>query len=428
MDNFQQDLNLVKSFETQGGDTGGVKSTKGAGAAIKAAFSDSGSKKIFGPLRDFKSDQRPYLYSLMVLKLASGGLDFDTRSGDFYDSVVNHFNGNVPSIAQEMNMFAVNAGIPDGGQLKSLIDLPLTDISRGYYNKNWIGNMILTDSPVLYQTGSLGKYGNEQNNAPDQKDILAEGAGNIQQVGRPQTGFDNYFVKTYALMDMITSNDLRNYMRPFDAESDLVIMIKTLLMLVCEIDIQAQLNNTSGYPTDSVIALASDTARFSDFESSSVKTQAAALRTAIRTACGMEPNTLVMDANVFDYVSRHPDVLGTIFTTMSTGRTASEEDVKKVFQVDKLLIGRTARTTSDASNADLARVWGKNIWMGYVSPTKMLREQNFGYYHHYANADSYVVARQSIGNPLNKDIFTYMSWQHHITDKRCGGLITGAIA
>lgn len=130
---------------------------------------------------------------------------------------------------------------------------------------------------------------------------------------------------------------------------------------------------------------------------------------------------------MFDYLSRHPDVLGTLFQDMSSSRTASEEEVRKVLQVDKLLIGRTAKTSSDSSTAALSRVWGKDVWMGYISPSKMLREPNFGFYHHYQNADSYVIARQSIGNPVNQDIFTYMSWQHHITDYNCGGLLRTVI-
>lgn len=259
--------NIAENFAVQGGGvTDDVPSLNKVAGALRASFNSGGHSELFGPLRDFKKDNRPYLYSMMVLKMISGGMDFDSRfrprterereAGSFYEDVVNHFSGNLPTIAQDMNIFAVNTGNPAGGQLKSLVDLPLTDIARGYFNKDWIGNMILTNSPVMYQTGLIGLHGNEQNNPPTATDVIAEGTGNVHQLKRPSTAFDTYNVRTYAIMDSVTQNDRRNYMLPFDAERDLVTMLKTLLMLICEIDIQAKLTNTTNtYNPASVIAL-----------------------------------------------------------------------------------------------------------------------------------------------------------------------------
>ena len=352
------------------------------------------------------------------------GLDFETRGSDFHNKVNQYYLQNQPRPGT--GVFAINDGIPAGGQLKALIDLPLTDTSLGYFNEKFIGKLILTNSPVIYQTGLIGQYGNEHNVEYNKREILADGRANVRQIYPYSTSFTNYAVGTYALMDTLSPADYRNYMLPFNAEQDLSIALKLLLMLVCEIDIANQLLDTAGYEAGSVVTLAAD-ASFDKNIAGGVKTNAQKLRKAVIDECGYPPNTLVCDENVFDVLSRHQDNVGTIFQDVSKSRTASEEEVKKMFKVDRLLVGQTAKTASGERDAALSRVWGRDIWLGYVNPMRGLRQKTFGYYHHYMNADSYVITRQSTGNPVNRDVFCYQSWQHHLIDKKCGALIKNAI-
>ena len=287
---------------------------------------------------------------------------------------------------------------------------------------------ILTPSSVMQRTGHVGRYGNEHNNPPAADMVRAEGRANVKQLNPYQYDFLNYHVGSYAIKDSLSPDDYMNSMRPFDPEQDVVIALKELLMLIFEIQIAGILTNTAGYHSDSVITLGNAADRFDAPSTSSIDKQAMDLRNAIRTRCGVDPNTLVMDANTFEAVSRHPQARGSLYNTVSTHRTATEEEVMKLFQVDRLFVGRTSRTSSNAPNAARARVWGKDIWMGYVNPTKARRQLTFGYYHHFRNADSFVISRQSVGDPRNKEIFSYLSWQHHITDYNCGGLIKNAIS
>ena len=425
-------MDIAQQFQVKSGaETKDVLSQSNAaallgGGGFQEAAGSSG-RSVHEALKSFGlGDALPYLKMLQVMRHATGGAGFDARGGEFHRNILDYFNKHAPGMGT--GLFDINAGTPAGGQLKALVDMPLSDTSIGFFNKFFIGNQILTDSPVMQQTGLIGRYGNEHNNAPPAHSIIADGRANVQQLNPYSTEFLNYEVKTYALMDALSPNDYRNYIKPFDAEQDLVIALKLLLMLVCEVDIAEKLTAAANYSGDRLIELVDDEDKFNDKANSSVDAQAETLRNGVRTACGMDPNTAVMDANTFEVISRHPDARGTIFQDMTKSRTATEAEVAKLLQVDRLLIGRSSRTTANAADAPLSRVWGKDIWMGYVAPRKGLRQRTFGYFHHYRNMDSYVISRQSVGNPVNKDIFSYMNWQHHFTDYNCGGVIKNAIA
>ena len=383
----------------------------------------TGKKEQPECLKNFSKDHAPYFEHLQLLNHLTG-MGFDSRQSDDYSRIIKHFSESY----RQKSYFAVNAGNPAGGQIKALIDLPLSDTSLGYYNKNFIGKDILTPSPVIMRTGHVGRYGNEHNNPPDKNAVRAEGRANVKQLYPYSRDFLNYMVGTYAIKDSLSPDDYMNDLKPFNVEADVVIALKHILMMICEIDIAETLTTTANYPTESVINLSNASERFDVPATSSIDKEVTKLRNSIRTKSGVDANTAVMDANVFEAVSRHPQARGTIFKDMSHNRTASEEEVRKLLQVDRLLIAKTSRTNANGPEAPRSRVWGKDIWMGYVNPTKAHRQLTFGYFHHFRNNESFVITRQSTGNPMNKELFCYQSWQHHYVNFNCGGIIKNAIS
>ena len=257
-----------------------------------------------------------------------------------------------------------------------------------------------------------------------------EGRSNVKQLNPLSRYLKDYRVQSYGIQDSISPDDYRNVPSPFVAEEEAILFMKAILMLICEIQLAEQMMNTATYAgnADHVIALSNDADRFSSPSTSSVDKQVQTLRDRILRDSGMEVNTAVMDKTVFENISRHPQARGTIFAGLSEIRTATKQDVMKLLKVDRLYIGRSASANSSARNAKLSRVWGKDVWLGYVAPTRGKRQLTFGYHHHFATGDAMVISRQSIGNPMNKDFFCYENWQHNITDPRCGGLIKNAIA
>ena len=381
-----------------------------------------GRKGIAPYLENFAEDPTAYQNHLKHLEdLSAGTLGFNHRGSELYSKIIDLYTA-----SNRRSAFA-QTGIPGGGQIQSLIDLPLTDFSNGYFNDNYIANKILTDAPVVMRTGRIGAYGNQHNVALDKESVLAEGAASVQQVPTRDMEFDNYHVRTYALQDIVTPDDRMNTLRPFEPEEDITISLKQLLMLCCEIDLANQILNAASYPSGHTKTLANATDKFSDRENSDVHGEAQLGRNAVLKSSGVEVNTAAMDKLVFEALSRHPQVLGQVFNTMSTDRTANMEQVAQVLQVDNLYVGKASRAASADRNSALSRVWGKDIWLGHIDDTKSLRQKSFGYFHHFATSDAFVISRQGILNPMNKEIFSYMSWQHHILNYNCGYLIKGAI-
>lgn len=396
-----------------------AKSVKGI---IGANFT-KGKKGIAPYLENFAEDPTAYQEHLKHLEtLTAGTIGFNPRGSELYSKIIDLYTA-----SNRRSAFA-QTGIPGGGQIESLIDLPLSDLSNGYFNDMYMAHKILTNSPVVMRTGRIGAYGNQHNVALDKDSVLAEGSSAVQQVPTRDMSFDDYHVRTYALQDVVSPDDRMNTLRPFQPEEDITISLKQLLMLCCEIDLANQMLNAANYPATNTKTLANANDKFSSGETSSIHDEALNARNAVLDGCGMEANVAVMDKKVFEAVSRHPQVLGQVFNTLSTQRTANEEQVAQVLQVDKLYVGKTARAASSDRNSTLSRVWGKDLWIGHIEETKSLRQKSFGYFHHFAASDAFIISRQGILNPMLKEIFSYMSWQHHILDYKCGYLIKGAIA
>ena len=356
---------------------------------IIAAVGDNftaGKRGTASYLKNMANDPLSYSRHLdHIQKMTGGFVGFNPRGSEQYSKILELFNqGNRSSFAQ--------TGIPGGGQVQALVDLPLTDISNGYFNDDYIGNRILTDSPVMMRTGLLGSYGNNHNVALDKNSVLAEGASTVQQVNTRDMSFENYHVRTFALQDIITPDDRMNTNKPFQAEEDITISLKQLLMLCCEIDIANQINDAANYPAANVETLGSADQKFNDYENSNIHEVVQKMRNAIITACGKAPNTVVMDKLTKETLGRHPQVLGQIFGTLSTDRTANEEQIAKIFDVDRIMIGMTARSATADKGAALSRVWGKDIWLGHVANAKSLRQKSFGYYHHFDTSDAFTVS------------------------------------
>ena len=390
----------------------------------------TGAKKITPAyLANFAKDQRPYMKHLKHLYEMTGGMEFGHRGNDNYKKILDHFSS-IRGGGANPYYFAENVGIPAGGQTNAIVDVPLTDISNAFVNDMWIAKQILTDAAVMERSGKIGEFGNEQNNPPDADEVLVEGRANVKQLNPLARYLKDYRVMSYGIQDSLSPDDYRNVMSPFVTEEETILFMKAILMLICEIQLAEQMMNVATYAdvSNHVITLSADADKFSSPSSSSVDKQVQLLRDRILADSGMEVNTAVMDKTVFENISRHPQARGTIFAGLSEIRTATEQDVMKLLQVDRLFIGRSARANSSARDAKLSRVWGKDVWLGYIAPTRGKRQLTFGYHHHFATGDSLVISRQSIGNPMNKDFFCYENWQHNLTDPRCGGLIKNAIA
>ena len=93
---------------------------------------------------------------------------------------------------------------------------------------------------------------------------------------------------------------------------------------------------------------------------------------AVKVACGTKPNTVAMGADVWAKLKVHADLKDIIKHT-------SPEVVKPALlaahlEVDRVLIGGAVyNSANEGATATMARLVGKQVWLGYVNPSVTLR-------------------------------------------------------
>ena len=404
MSNKRNHADSVKLGKDSGMDD--VKKFSEISGVLSGGAGKGGKLKELSPLMEHYAKTRSfskYKDAMKVVKdLVGPRVNFSGRGAPFYEEIA-RFAGN-------------NAGVPAGGQQGALVDIPLSDTSLRYTNEGLIAKQVLTDNSVPQQSGDIAVYGQEHTNAPDLGDVTVEGKSNVYQLNTRSTSYIPYRVNRYAMLDSLSQSDIRNYREPFEAENDLVMAITELLMLVCEIDLASKFSGAV-IPAARSIDL--------DFQNLGTAKDAISARDKMQRAMiaanGMGYNTAIMDRLTYTALRSHPDIIGTYFKDMSGQVTASEQQVKDFLEVDRLLISDAWKTVTSKRDATKSRVWGSDIYMANISPSKGRRMTTLGFNHNYGELQNYVIRRPGYANPENEDFFVYSNWNFALTDLTCLG-------
>lgn len=391
-------------------------------ATLGVALSGEGGKDLTPKYYRREKKQDVFQFLNLILEQTANRAKFFARDSEMHRAIIKEF-----STLPNFRNFADNPGAHYDGQFQAMVDLPLTDVSNGYFNDMYIAEAILTPLSVMRQTGTIWEYGEEHLEDHNPNDFLADGIGEVKSADTNSRKVQAmYNIATYGLKSQLDVNEYKNVMLPFDAEADLTRAITQILMLMCEIDLATKIMTASDYSASTNQAIASGSeVDVKPRERGVVETAVTKLRTAVRNACGHWPNTMVCDSDVIEKLIRHDDVRGQIWQDLTTSRLASIAEVKKVFQVDRLFIGKALKASSGSG---LTPVWGKNIFLGYIDPMRALRQRTLGYFGHYNTMSGFTIKTQSRGNPINTEFFQYRNWQHLITNRSCGGMITNVIS
>lgn len=260
-----------------------------------------------------------------------------------------------------------------------VIDPILSGFTQGYRNSKYVGEMLFPRVPVSVSGGQIIEFGRE---------AFQLANGRRQPGGATKRIQFGYAGKPYALVqDSLEAPVAREHQR--DASKVLsidlgqravrVVMNKILLQL--EFD-QATLATTAGnYPSANKVALAGATKW-----SASTGTPLADIdagREAIRAACGIYPNTLVLSALAFNACKNNPSVIARFQYNGSVNADASqitEKMLAGLFNIDKVVVGKAIVTSDAGTNAD---IWGNNAILAYVPDSQggdaAQEEPSYGY-------------------------------------------------
>jgi len=90
-----------------------------------------------------------------------------------------------------------------------------------------------------------------------------------------------------------------------------------------------------------------------------------------KAACFKEPNTIIMGAEVWNILKRHPQILDHVKGGATSGDPAKVtlQNLAEIFEVERILVGKAKKNTANkGQTASFSYVWGKDIVCAYIDP------------------------------------------------------------
>lgn len=287
-----------------------------------------------------------------------------------------------------------------------IINPILSNVAQGYNSMKYIGMNLFPRVPVAASGGQIIEFDRDAFRLVNARRAPG-GATKRIQLG--------YSGKPFALLqDSLEVPLPREYARDaatvpgIDLAARSVKVTMNNLAMALENDQATLATNAANYAAANKVVLAGATKW-----SASTGTPLAdvdAGREAIRQACGLYPNVLILSAVAFNACKNNPNVVARFQYNGAAGTDSSQitpQMLAGLFNVEKVIIG-AAVTWTDANVA--ADIWGNNAILAYV-PTENLaiEEPSYGY--------TYTMD----GNPLVEEPYwdqNAKSWVYGVTYER----------
>lgn len=311
-------------------------------------------------------------------------------------------------------------------QLRSLVDLLLTPVSSGYFPVGYISEQVFPVVTSAQSTGKLGVYGKEYLRI---ENTTKAGQGKYRQVAIGVTSTTGYSIAGHGLEDIVTDEDYRNKLQPFDAEKDKTIGLTHMLWLEKE-QIVAQALTSTSTMTQNVDLSGSATKQYNDYANSDPVGDFSTARGTIVDACGFMPNVAIMDVKVWNVLRFHPGILDALGFKWAQPGGLSVDQLAVALGVDKILLGQARYNTAKEGQSDtLAAVWGKHIVFAVIPEKAAIMQQSLGYMIRYDGQAPRKVYKYPSQNPPNANkILVEDNYDALLSNVSCGYLIANCIA
>jgi hypothetical protein len=321
------------------------------------------------------------------------------------------------------------------------VDQPLTNISIGYKNANYIADEIFPIVPVMKKSDIIPQK------------LLGESFRNSAQLRAPGTksargGYgikqsDTYICQEYAWAEEIADEERDNADSPWNLDQEATFEVTEKLMLAREYQFSSNMFTTSVWGSDKTGG--TDFTAWSSYATSSPLTDIEGWKdTIMASGVGTEPNTFVMGNQVWIQLKWHPDVIDSVKYTQVG--VASEQLFSNLTGILNVLIGKAVYTSSPevATTAygttgagtdqdtliSFTRIWGKHALLLYRPAAASLRTPAAGYtfvWNRVPNAIQYIKRHRD--DERGVDIIDGHSWFVHKKLVANAGLFaSGAVA
>lgn len=309
-------------------------------------------------------------------------------------------------------------------QNRAQIDQLLTNVSQKIVPYGYLSEQILPLLNVAQYSGKIGKYGNDHLRILN---TVAGGKNGYAMVDVDVRSSDTYYIETHALKTMVTDEDYRNVIKPFDAERDAIAKLVNHLWLGKEKSLADSLTNTSIITQNVTL---SGTNQYNDYTNSD---PIGDFTTAIETVAdniGYQPNTAIMSRKVFRTLKYHPAILDSLGFKDNRPGGLSVEELAKAIDVDRVLVGAAIFNDAvEGQTDDIKPVWGKDIVFCHTPLSASLDQKSLGYRVQLAGQSPRQVFKTAVDEPVGANkLICLDKYDQILTDVSCAYLIKAAIA
>lgn len=309
-------------------------------------------------------------------------------------------------------------------QMKGIIDPLLSNVSSMYVPDGCIADQLLPTLKFSQYTGKLGGYG--KNHLRIENTVIG-GKGKYRQVEsivRTTTGFT---IDGHGLSGMVTKQDYKNIIDPFDAEKDETTGLSTILLLEKEKALADSLADTAVMTQNTTL---SGTSQLSDYSNSDVVSVINTGKASVRGGCGAIVNTAIMDYYVAQVLRYHPQLLDLLGFKFAKPGGLTDDDLSRALGVDNILIPNAMYNSAKEGQTDvLASVWGKHIVLAQIPKSAAKYQISLGYNIRLDDGSPRKVYKQPLFNPPGStEILVEDEYDMLLSDVTAGYLIKNAVA
>lgn len=304
------------------------------------------------------------------------------------------------------------------------IDQFLTNISIGYRNLTYIADTVAPIVEVNNQSGLIPRYKRSHWFRDEAK---PRAMGTRSEGG----GWDvdsslNYWCPRFSYRDEIPDELRDNNPDTYNLENTSVEFVVDKLQLRRERALSANLFASGKGWTDKVGG--TDFTQWSDLQNSSPLVDMVTFNDTVELAIGREGNTLLIGKPVWNVLRWHPDLIEVV-KNVERG-VVTEQLVRDLFGIDRLLIGRAIYTSDPEGTAESSvtyqRIWGKSGLLLYLTPRPALNAPAAMYtlvWNRVPNAIQYMKRMRDEEREI--DIIEGNSYFTHVLTSGAAGMFLG---
>ena len=255
------------------------------------------------------------------------------------------------------------------------VDEALTQISIAYRNQAFVAEEVLPVVPVMKKNDVFFKFSKQHFRS--YKDAYAAGQRAQQiEVDLDARGF--YMADGHALEDSITDDEREQADPGAQLEVEKTEKLTNIIALNEEIYLFTQVITSSNITQNSTL---SGISQWSDYINSDPVAEVLKQRRTVQQQIGDFPNHLLLSQTVLDTLANHPRILDRVKYTANGARNQlDEQDLARVFKVEKVLVAAALYQASNEGEADsLGYIMGKNGLLFYRPPRPGIRVPSLGY-------------------------------------------------